>query len=76
MLDLAKAFDSVGRDFPWRILLTWGASPKSVALLRDLHTDHCCIVDAELYSTDVHIGKGFKQGHVIAPDLLASISTQ
>ena len=62
MLDLAKAFDSADQDLAWRILLTWGASRKMVALLRDLHTDRCGIVDAELDSADVHIGKGFKQG--------------
>ena len=64
MLDLAKTFDSADRDLAWRILLTQGAPPKLVALLKDLHTDHCGIVRAELDSANVHLDKGFKQGSV------------
>ncbi len=71
MLDLAKAFDSADRDLAWRILLTRGAPPKLVALLKDLHTDHCGIIRAELDSADVHIDKGFKQGCVNAPGLFS-----
>ena len=39
-LDLAKASDSADREPMWRVLVTRGAPPKLVALLRDLHTDH------------------------------------
>ena len=71
MLDLAKAFDSADRDLAWRILLTRGAPPKLVALLEDLHTDHCGIVRAELDSADVHIDKGVKQGCANSPGLFS-----
>ncbi len=71
MLDLAKAFDSADRNLAWHILLTQGAPTKLVILLKDLHTDHCGIIQAELDSVDVHIDKGFKQGCVNAPGLFS-----
>ena len=40
MLDLTKAFDSVDMEMSWQILLSRGAPPKLVALIRDLHTHH------------------------------------
>ena len=64
MLDLTKAFDSADRDLAWHVLLTRGAPPKLVALLKDLHTDHCGVVRSELDFADVDINKGFKQGCV------------
>ena len=70
MLDLTKAFDSVDRHMAWQILLSRGVPPKLVALIKDLHTSHSAIIKAELDSTPVFTDTGFKQGCVLAPDLL------
>ena len=43
MLDLTKAFDSVDRGMAWQILLSRGALPKLVALIKDLQTQHSAI---------------------------------
>ena len=53
----------------WQILLSRRAPAKLVALLKDLHTNHCGVVRAELDSGDIPIDRGFKQGCVLAPDL-------
>ena len=39
--------------------------------MKDLHTDHCGIVRAELDPADVRIDKGFTQGCVNAPGLFS-----
>ncbi len=44
MLDLTKAFASVDREMAWQILLSRGAPPKLVALIRDLHTHHSAVI--------------------------------
>ena len=43
MLDLTKAFDSVDREMAWQILLSRGAPPKLVTVIRDLHTHHSAV---------------------------------
>ena len=69
MLDLTKAFDSVDREMAWQILLSRGAPPKLVALIRDLHTHHPAVIRSEVDSAPVGISVGFKQGCVLAPPL-------
>ena len=69
MLDLTKAFDSVDREMAWQILLSRGAPPKLVALIRDLHTQHSAVIRSEVDSAPVDTGVGFKQGCVLAPPL-------
>ena len=67
MLDLTKAFDSVDREMAWQILLSRGAPPKLVALLRDLHTHHSVVIRSKVDSAPVGTSVGFKQGCVLAP---------
>ena len=50
MLDLAKAFDSVDKEMPWQILLSRGAPPKLVNLIRDLHTHHSPVICSKVDS--------------------------
>ena len=74
MLDLTKAFDSVDRGMAWQILLSRGASPKLVALIKDLHTQHSAIIRNEVDSSPVdsspiNTNVGFKQGCVLAQPL-------
>ncbi len=69
MLDLTKAFDSVDREMAWQILLSRGAPPKLVALIRDLHTHHSAVIRSEVDSAPVGTSVGFKQGCVLAPPL-------
>ena len=69
MLDLTKAFDSLDREMAWQILLSKGAPPKLVALIRDLHTHHSVVIHSEVDSAPVGTSVGFKQGCVLAPPL-------
>jgi len=50
MLDLAKAFDSVDKEMPWQILLSRGAPPKLVNLIKDLHTHHSPVICSKVDS--------------------------
>ncbi len=61
MLDLAKAFDSVDREMASQILLSRGAPPKLVALIRDLHKCHSAVIRSEVDSAPVGTSVGFKQ---------------
>ena len=67
MLDLTKAFDSVDREMAWQILLSRGALPKLVALIRDFHTHHSAVIRSEVDSAPVGTSVGFTQGCVLAP---------
>ncbi len=69
MLDLTKAFASVDREMAWQILLSRGAPPKLVALIRDLHTHHSAVICSEVDCAPVGTSVGFKQGCVLAPPL-------
>jgi len=60
MLDLTKAFHSVDREMAWQILLSRGAPPKLVALIRDLHTHHSAVIRSEVDSAPVDTSVGFK----------------
>jgi len=53
----------------WQILLSRGAPPKLVALIRDLHTHHSAVICSEVDSAPVGTSVGFKQGCVLAPPL-------
>ncbi len=69
MLVLTKAFDSVDREMAWQLLLSRGAPPKLVALIRDLHTHHSAVICSEVDSAPVGTSVEFKQGCVLAPPL-------
>ena len=64
-----QGFDSVDREMAWQILLSRGAPPKFVALIRGLHTSHSAIIRSEVDSASVTTSVGFKQGCVLAPPL-------
>ena len=51
----------------WQILLSRGAPPKLVALIKDLHTHHLAVICSEVDSPPVCTNVGFKQGCVLAP---------
>ena len=67
MLDLTKAFESVDREMAWQILLSGGAPPKLVALIKDLHRHHSAVIRSEVDSAPVSTSVGLKQGCVLAP---------
>ena len=69
MLDLTKAFDSVDREMAWQILLSRGAPPKLVALIRNLHTHHSAVIRSEVDFAQIGTSVVFKQGYVLAPPL-------
>ncbi|KAA6413601.1 MAG: hypothetical protein FRX49_13739 [Trebouxia sp. A1-2] len=47
----------------------WGAPPKLVALIKDLHTHHAAVNRSEIDSAPVGTSGGYKQGCVLAPPL-------
>ena len=67
--DLTKAFDSVDREMAWQLLLSRGAPPKLVALIKDRHTSHLAIIPSEIDYAPVTTSVGFKQKYVLAPPL-------
>ena len=69
MLDLTKASDSVDREMAWQTLLSRGAPPKLVSLIKDLHTHHSAFSRSEVVSAPVGTSVGFKQACVLAPPL-------
>jgi hypothetical protein len=66
MLDLTKAFDSVDREMAWQILLSRGATPKLVILIRDLHMHHSAVIRSQVDSAPVGASVGSKQGYLLA----------
>jgi len=76
MLDLTKAFDSVVREMAWQILLSRGATPKLVTLIRGLHTHHSAVICSQVDSAPVGTSVGSKQGHVLAHPCSMSVLTQ
>ena len=69
LIDLSKAYDSVGRELAWCLLQQQGAPAKLVGLLRDLH--ECAMqTDHKGSQSWFEVSTGFKQGDVNAPMLL------
>ena len=66
---LDQGVDSVDRGMAQQILLSRGAPPKLVALIKDLHAHHSAIIRSEVDSSPVITNVGFKQGCVLAPPL-------
>ena len=50
----------------WQILLSSGAPPKHVTLIRDLHTHHSAVIRSQVDSAPVGTSVGSKQGYVLA----------
>ena len=69
MLDLTKASDAVDKGMAWQILLSRGASPKRVALIRGLHMHHSAVICNAVDSAPVDTSDEFNQKCVLAPSL-------
>ena len=69
-LDLSKAFDSADRSILWQIMESRGAPAKLIALIKNLHDSHRCVVRAEQMQSEwFSVSTGVKQGDVLAPML-------
>jgi len=67
-IDLRKAFDCIPRDALWRVLRVYGAPPKLVSLLWDLHTGTAALVRLNgRLGAPFAVTAGVRQGCVIAP---------
>ena len=67
-VDLRKAYDSVPRDAPWRVLMVYGVHKKLVELLEDLHTGtQAAVRMGGGLSEWFDVQSGVRQGCVIAP---------
>ena len=71
-VDLTKAFDTVSRDGPWKILACLGCPPKFVIILRQLHEGQQDQVKHKgSLSGSFPISNGVKQGCVLSPTLFS-----
>ena len=56
----------MGRDVAWRALLEWGAPPKTVRLVPDMHQHTTCSLCAPGSGLRDAIGREMQQGDEIA----------
>ena len=68
-IDLSKAYDSVDRPLAWELFSSLGFPPKMLQLIRDLHDNTVCAMQAGKGRQDswFQVSTGFKQGDVNAP---------
>lgn len=67
-IDLAKAFDTVNRDFLWRVMRKFGCPRKFTAIVEAFHSDMRATVAIGGEETESFgVGTGVKQGCVMAP---------
>ena len=67
-IDLAKAFDTVNRDFLWRVMRKFGCPRKFTAIVQAFHSDMKASVAIGGEETESFgVGTGVKQGCVVAP---------
>ena len=61
-VDLTKAFDTVSRDWLWKIMAKFGCPPRYIAMVRQFHDDMQAHVqnDGE-YSEPFPVTNGVKQ---------------
>ena len=71
-VDLTKAFDTVSRDWLWKIMAKFGCPPRFIAIVRQFHDGMQARVqnDGE-YSEPFPVTNGVKQGCVIEPTLFS-----
>lgn len=73
-IDLTKAFDSVGREGLWRLLMRAGCPPKMVRVIRAFHDGmNGRVVHEGNASNPFPITNGTKQGCVMAPVLFSIV---
>ena len=68
-IDLSKAYDSVDRPLAWELFGSMGFPPKMLQLIKDLHTNTTCAMqaDKDKQGSWFQVSTGFKQGDVNAP---------
>jgi len=71
-IDFTKAFDSLGRDALWRIMMKYGCPPRLLAVIKAFHTDMRATVTVNGETSDFfQVLHGVKQGCILAPTLFA-----
>ena len=69
-IDIAKAYDSVNREFLWKVCLSYGISEKLVNLLKMLYTDSIAKVKInDEFLDSFEINTGVMQGGIPSPIL-------
>nr|XP_027226759.1 uncharacterized protein LOC113818771 [Penaeus vannamei] len=65
-----KAFDFLGRDALWRIMMKYGCPPRLLAVIKAFHTDMRATVTVNGETSDFfQVLHGVKQGCILAPTL-------
>ena len=71
-VDLTKAFDTVSRDWLWKIMAKFGCQPRYIAMVRQFHDGmHARVQNNGEYSEPFPVTYGVKQGCVMAPTLFS-----
>ena len=71
-VDLTKAFDTVSRNGPWKILARLGCPPKFLTIIRQLHEgQEGQVKHIGSLSGSLLISNGVKQGYVLALTLFS-----
>ena len=71
-MDLTKAFDTVRRDWLWKILARFGCPPKFLTILHQLHEgQQGQVKHNEFLSGSFPISNDVKQECVLAPTLFS-----
>ena len=71
-VDLTKAFDTVSRDGPWKILARLGCPPNFLTILRQLHEgQQGQVTHNGALSGSFPISNGVNDGCVLAPTLFS-----
>ena len=71
-VDLTKAFDTVSRDWLWKIMAKFGCPPRLIAMVKEFHNGMQARVQNDLmYSEPFPVTNGVKQGCIMAPALFS-----
>lgn len=71
LLDFAKAYDSLSREFLLAALVKAGLPPRFVGAVRSLHDEtSCCFLVNGYESRSVRVTRGIRQGRPLAPMLV------
>ena len=71
-IDLTSAYDAADRNLLWDVLAPFGVPPRMLAVIRKFHDGmHVCVrLDNGDCSDKFNVGKGLRQGCMLAPLLL------
>ena len=71
-IDLTKAFDTVSRDGPWKIMEKFGCPSTFIAIVRQFHDGMMArVLDDGEASEAFPVTNGVKQGCILAPTLFS-----